>query len=80
MSNFAGPITITFRGFYVAPLPDLGTASLAELQEAEWSGREPCKATDGAWHVCQCCGNAKIDGKGHKPGCAMAAALAARAE
>ena len=70
--------TFTVSGFPVEPLPDLATASLEELRAAEWSGREPCKIGSGAWHVCQCCGAAKIDGKGHKPGCAMDAAIAAR--
>lgn len=73
-----GPFTLTLRGFLIAPLPDLATASLAELREAEWSGREPLGFTDGACHVCQCCGAAKIDGEGHKPGCAIAVALAVR--
>jgi hypothetical protein len=77
----AGKYTITFSGFLVRPLPDLETASLAELQEAEWSGRDPIPAGlgGGAWHSCQCCGAVKIDGEGHNPGCAMAAALVARA-
>lgn len=72
-------IKMTFRDFLVEPLPDLGMATLDDLREAEWSGREPCKSTSGAWHSCQCCGAVKIDGNGHKPGCAMAAALGARA-
>ena len=72
-------VKVTISGFLVPPLPDLSTASLNELREAEWSGLVPSPATGGAWHACRCCGAVKIDGKGHRRGCAMAAALAARA-
>lgn len=71
----AGQITLTFTGFLVEPLPDLDTASLAELREAEWSGREPSKSGTGAWHVCQCCGVAKIDDEPHRRGCLMDKAI-----
>lgn len=68
-------VRLTYSGYLVRPLPDLATASLSDLREAEWSGREPCKSTTGAWHVCQCCGAAKIDGKGHAPDCVVAEAI-----
>lgn len=71
----AEKLRFTFRGFLVRPMPNLATATINELREAEWSGRTPSTTSSGAWHSCQCCGAVKIDGKGHKPGCAMAAAL-----